>query len=234
MPLHDADSIPQGHELHSKAAASPFLHFRPFTVTGRQRAAGPTGVPAEVPGCWGRGMAWSGDRAPQIFCRKRQGIGRRAGSEPGPYRVFRRKCRGYWVGMAGRGLLAPQLCRKKAGKIGHHLTWTQPGAKRGKRRKSLRPRTKTTSLAAANAAERPRKVRCQAHPAEDWQVLWALVQTSPRNLGEFDPCGQIRPQRLFSFGPCTARFLFSAQPKRGAPAGASEAGPVGRGGRNGA
>ena len=103
MPLHDADSIPQGHELHSKAAASPFLHFRPFTVTGRQRAAGPTGVPAEVPGCWGRGMAWSGDRAPQIFCRKRQGIGRRAGSEPGPYRVFRRKCRGYWGGWPAQG-----------------------------------------------------------------------------------------------------------------------------------
>ena len=36
----------------------------------------------------------------------------------------------------------------------------------------------------------------------------------PPYLGEFDPCGQIRPQRLFSFGPCTARFLFSAQPKR--------------------
>ena len=36
----------------------------------------------------------------------------------------------------------------------------------------------------------------------------------PPYLGEFDPCGQIPPQRLFSFGPCTARFLFSAQPKR--------------------
>ena len=125
----------------------------------------------------------------------------RAGSEPGPY--------------------------KKIGRIGHHLTWTQPGAKRGKRRTSLRPRTKTTSQAVANAAERPRKVRCQAHPAEEWQDLWALVQTSPRNLGEFGPCGQIRPQRLFSFGPCTARFLFSAQPKRGAPAGAQRSGSGG-------
>ena len=79
----------------------------------------------------------------------------RAGAEPGPY--------------------------KKTGRIGHYPTWAQPGAKRGKRRKSLRPRTKTASLAVANAAERPRKVRCQAHPAEEWQDLWALVQTSPRN-----------------------------------------------------
>ena len=45
----------------------------------------------------------------------------------------------------------------------------------------------------------PRKVRRQAHPAEDWQDSWAPVQTSPRTLGEFDPCGQIRPQRFFSF-----------------------------------
>ena len=44
--------------------------------------------------------------------------------------------------MASRGLLAPQFCRKKAGRIGHHLTWTQPGAKRGKNRTSLRPRIK--------------------------------------------------------------------------------------------
>ena len=79
---------------------------------------------------------------------------------------------------------------------------------------ALRQRSKTPSQAVANAAERPHKVRCQAYPAEDRQFKWALVQASPRNLGEFGPCGQIRPQRLFSFGPCTARFLFSAQPKR--------------------
>ena len=170
------------------------------------------------------------------------------GQSPAPTGCSAGSAGGIGGGMAGRGLLAPQLCRKMAGKIGHHLAWTQPGAKRGKRRKSLRPRTKTTSLAAANAAERPRKVRCQAHPAEDWQVLWALVQTSPRNLGEFGPCGQIRPQRLFSFGPCTARqgeprsgeralwrvFSFRRNRKEGPPPEPSEAGPVGRGGRNGA
>ena len=103
------------------------------------------------------------------------------GQSPAPTGCSAGSAGGIGGGMAGRGLLAPQLCRKMAGKIGHHLAWTQPGAKRGKRRKSLRPRTKTTSLAAANAAERPRKVRCQAHPAEEWQDLWALVQTSPRN-----------------------------------------------------
>ena len=63
----------------------------------------------------------------------------------------------------------------------------------------MRPSTKTTSDALADAGERPRKVRCQAHPAEDWQDSWAPVQTSSRILGEFDPCGQIRPQRLFLF-----------------------------------
>ena len=48
------------------------------------------------------------------------------------------------------------------------------------------------------------------------RVLWVLVQTSPRTLGEICPRGQIlAPSVFFSFGPCTARFLFfCAQKKR--------------------
>ena len=84
----------------------------------------------------------------------------------------------------------------------------------------------------------PRKVRRQAHPAEDWQDSWAPVQTSPRTLGEFDPCGQIRPQRFFSFprkGDAASLsgeralwrvFSFSAR-RKGAPAGAQRSGSGG-------
>ena len=84
----------------------------------------------------------------------------------------------------------------------------------------------------------PRKVRRQAHPAEDWQDSWAPVQTSPRTLGEFDPCGQIRPQRFFSFprkGDAASLsgeralwrvFSFSAR-RKGAPAGARRSGSGG-------
>ena len=79
---------------------------------------------------------------------------------------------------------------------------------------ALRQTCKTASMVLTTAAERQRAVRCQTQPAEDRQFTLALVQASPRTLGEFDPRGQIPPQRLFSFGPCTARFLFSAQPKR--------------------
>jgi len=126
---------------------------------------------------------------PPVLLRDCRAFRKRAGTEPGPY--------------------------KKTGRIGHHPKRYQPGAKRGKRRTSLRLRTKTTPLADANAGERPRKVRCQAHPAEDRQVLWALVQTSPRILGEFDTCGQIPPQRLFLFWTVHGPFsLFGATEKR--------------------
>ncbi len=64
---------------------------------------------------------------------------------------------------------------------------------------ALRQRCKTTSEALTTAAERPIAERGQTQPAENWQVLWAPVQTNPRILGEFDPCGQIRPRRLFLF-----------------------------------
>ena len=78
---------------------------------------------------------------------------------------------------------------------------------------TLRQTCKTASLAVTTAAERQRAVRSQTQPAEDWQISGHRLRRSP-HLGEFDPRGQIPPQRLFSFGPCTARFLFSAQPKR--------------------
>ena len=78
---------------------------------------------------------------------------------------------------------------------------------------ALRQRCKTASEAVTTAAEHQRAVRCQTQPAEDRQISGHRLRRPP-HLGEFDPCGQIPPQRLFSFGPCTARFLFSAQPKR--------------------
>ena len=37
---------------------------------------------------------------------------------------------------------------------------------------------------------------------------------APAFWAKFARTGKFSPQRLFSFGPCTARFLFSAQPKR--------------------
>ena len=53
-------------------------------------------------------------------------------------------------------------------------------------------------------------------------------QKSGKTYGHwFRPAPVIRPQRLFSFGPCTACFLFSAQRKRGAPAGAQRSGSGG-------
>ncbi len=85
---------------------------------------------------------------------KRKVVGGRAGSEPGPY--------------------------KKAGRIGHHPRRYRPGAKRGKRRKSLRLPIKF--------ADRP-----------------SIEAESSRN----------HQKVFFSFGPCTARFLFfCAQKKR--------------------
>ena len=86
-------------------------------------------------------------------------------------------------------------------------------------------------------------MRGQTQPVEDRQFTEAPIQTSPRTLGEFDPCGKILPQRLFSFEACTARqgepqsgekalwraFSFRRNGKAGPPPEPSEAGPVGRG-----
>ena len=80
---------------------------------------------------------------------------------------------------------------------------------------TLRQTCKTPSLAIANAAECPRKVRCQAHPAEDWQFKWAPVQTSPRILGEICPHGQILAPAPFLFWTVHGPFsLFGATEKR--------------------
>ena len=57
------------------------------------------------------------------------------------------------------------------------------GAKRGKRRKSMRPRTKTPSLVPTNAAERPRAVRCQTHPAEGCQGFMGTGSDQPPYFG---------------------------------------------------
>ena len=67
----------------------------------------------------------------------------------------------------------------------------------GRDAEALRQRCKTASEAVPTAAERFWEERGQTQPAEDRQFTLAPVQASPRTLGEFDPCGQIRPQRLF-------------------------------------
>ena len=77
-------------------------------------------------------------------------------------------------------------------------TRTQPGAKRGKRRKSMRQRTKAPSEVPADAAERPRAVHCQTQPAEGCQGFTGTGSGQPpsppggrRTL--LPPCGWISP-----------------------------------------
>ena len=80
---------------------------------------------------------------------------------------------------------------------------------------ALRQRYKTASRAVTAAAERFWAERGQTQPVEGWQFTLAPVQASPRTLGEICPHGQIlAPASLFSFGPCTARFLFSPQAEK--------------------
>ena len=78
----------------------------------------------------------------------------------------------------------------------------------------MRQRSKTPSMALAAAAERPCKVRCQTQPAEDRQFTPAPVQANPRNLGEFDPRGQIPPQRLLIGAPAGAQRSGSGGERR--------------------
>ena len=85
---------------------------------------------------------------------------------------------------------------------------------------ALRQTCKTASMVLTTAAERQRAVRCQTQPAEDRQFTLALVQASPRTLGEFDPRGQIPPQRLLIGAPAGAQRSGSGGERRSKGAGA--------------
>ena len=79
----------------------------------------------------------------------------------------------------------------------------------------MRPSTKTTSEAAADAAERPRKVRCQTHPAEGCQGFMGTGSDQPPYFwAKFARTGKFSPRRLFLFWTVHGPFSLFLRPEK--------------------